>query len=152
MLADVIDGQDVGVIERRNGSGLLLEAPKVFAIARKSGGEDLDGDIAFDGWSALHARDRKPDPQVYAVGTGRLLHQLRRLLFGESSCKSKRGHFHLYQFHRTSTRLASRRVAELVLEPGSLVRCKSRRPLQHPYFPNIFSDSPRPTGEGPPRI
>src|SRR5688572_7343683 len=80
----------VSMVQFAGAFGFGEEAVQTGLVRRQIGWQDLDGDIAFDGWSALHARDRKPDPQVYAVGTGRLLHQLRRLLFGESSCKSKR--------------------------------------------------------------
>ena len=46
-ILDGIDRRDVGVIERGERLGFLLKAPEAVAIPRELGGEDLDGDVAF---------------------------------------------------------------------------------------------------------
>ena len=46
MLANVVDGKDVGVVERGNGAGLSLEASQALCVPRKRFGQDLDGYIA----------------------------------------------------------------------------------------------------------
>ena len=45
-LADVVDGQDVGMIQGRGRAGLLLEALAAIGIRRDGGGQDLDRDLA----------------------------------------------------------------------------------------------------------
>ena len=46
--ADVVDGEDVGMIQRRRGAGFLLEAAKAVGIRRIRGGQDLDRDLASE--------------------------------------------------------------------------------------------------------
>ena len=41
-----MDGEDVGMIQRRGGARLLLEALESIRIERARGGQDLDGDVA----------------------------------------------------------------------------------------------------------
>ena len=44
--ADVVDGDDIGMIQRGDGSRLLLEAAKPIRIRGEGGGEDLEGYVA----------------------------------------------------------------------------------------------------------
>jgi len=43
---NVKNGEDVGMIQRGGGAGLLLEAAQAFWVTRKSGRQHLDGHIA----------------------------------------------------------------------------------------------------------
>ena len=47
-LGDVVDGDDVGVVERRGRLGLLHETPLALRVGHLVGGEDLDGDEAVE--------------------------------------------------------------------------------------------------------
>ena len=62
MGADVVDGEDVGVIERGDGARLLLEAAQPVRIGREPRGQDLDRDVA-------------PEPRV--AGAVHLAHPAR---------------------------------------------------------------------------
>ena len=42
------DGEDVGMIQRRGGARLLLEALEPIGIERERGGQDLDGNVAAE--------------------------------------------------------------------------------------------------------
>ena len=46
MLADVVDAEDIGMIERGDGAGFLLETPQAVGIGGEGGGQNLDGDVA----------------------------------------------------------------------------------------------------------
>ena len=46
--ADVVDGEDVGVIERAGGARLLLEAAQAVGVGRERRGQHLDGDVAAE--------------------------------------------------------------------------------------------------------
>ena len=46
--AHVVQGEDVGVVEGRDGSGLVLEAAEAVRVRGAVGGYDLDGDIAAE--------------------------------------------------------------------------------------------------------
>ena len=48
VLADVVDGGDVGVVQDAGGLGLLLEAAQAIGVGGEGGGEDLDGDVAAE--------------------------------------------------------------------------------------------------------
>ncbi len=48
VLADVVDGGDVGVVEDAGGFGLLLEAAQAIGVGGEGGGEDLDRDVAAE--------------------------------------------------------------------------------------------------------
>ena len=45
--ADVVDGADVRIVQRRDGAGFLLEALARFGIGRQRAGQDLDGHRAI---------------------------------------------------------------------------------------------------------
>jgi hypothetical protein len=45
--ADIVDGEDVGVVEGAGGAGLLLEPAEVVAVGDLRG-EDLDGHLAVE--------------------------------------------------------------------------------------------------------
>jgi len=47
MLSDVVDGGDVGMIERARRLGFLLEAPQTIRIRREGGEQHLDRDVAL---------------------------------------------------------------------------------------------------------
>ena len=49
LVADVVDGEDVRVVERRGGLRLLREASQAVGIGRNAGGKDLDGHVAAEG-------------------------------------------------------------------------------------------------------
>ncbi len=44
--ADVVDGEDVGVVEGGDGAGLALEAAQPLGVGGGIVGEDLEGDVA----------------------------------------------------------------------------------------------------------
>jgi hypothetical protein len=44
--ADVVDGEDVGMVEGGDGAGLALEAALPLGVGRSLLGEDLEGDLA----------------------------------------------------------------------------------------------------------
>lgn len=46
-LAEFIDGEDVGMIERGSGIGFLLKAAQTAFIKGEFGGEHLEGDFAL---------------------------------------------------------------------------------------------------------
>ena len=46
--ADVMDGADVRIVQRRDDAGFLLEALARFRIGRQRAGQDLDGDRAIE--------------------------------------------------------------------------------------------------------
>ena len=48
MIADVVDGDDVGVVERRDGTGLLLEAAEAVGIVREARREHFDRNVAAE--------------------------------------------------------------------------------------------------------
>ena len=46
-LADFVDGDDVGMVQRGRGARFLREASQPIDVCRVLGGEELDGDIAL---------------------------------------------------------------------------------------------------------
>ena len=48
VLADLVDGGDVRMVEGRGGTSLSLEAPPLIRVARRRLGEDLDRDLAAE--------------------------------------------------------------------------------------------------------
>ncbi len=50
VLADVVDGGDVGVVPDPGSLRLLLEAAQAVGVGGEGGGEDLDGDVAAEAW------------------------------------------------------------------------------------------------------
>src|SRR5262245_11262739 len=46
--ADVVEGEDVGMVQRSDRPRLLLESPEAIGIARVVGGNELDGNIAAE--------------------------------------------------------------------------------------------------------
>ena len=48
VFADVMNGENVGMIQRRDGASFLLEASQTVNIFRKCFGEDFDGDVAAE--------------------------------------------------------------------------------------------------------
>ncbi len=48
VLADVVDGGDVGVVQDAGGLGLLLEAAQAVGVGGEGGGEDLDRHVAAE--------------------------------------------------------------------------------------------------------
>ena len=48
VMPELMDGQDVGVVQRGRGTGLALEAVQPIRIARERSGEHLDGDLAAE--------------------------------------------------------------------------------------------------------
>ena len=53
MFADFVDGDDVRMVELGDGFGLGAEAAAVHLAGKQAGGDDFQGDFAFQ------ARDRK---------------------------------------------------------------------------------------------
>ena len=45
MLPNVVNAQDVGMVERSDGAGFLLEAQQTVGISRERGGQDFYGDV-----------------------------------------------------------------------------------------------------------
>ena len=62
MLADVEDGEDVGMIERGDGASFLLEANQAIAFEREGFGKDFQRDFA--------AEARIAGPRHFAHSTG----------------------------------------------------------------------------------
>ena len=50
MLAEVVDGEDVGMVQRGGCAGLLLEPMEALRVGRKRRGEHLDGDVPAEAW------------------------------------------------------------------------------------------------------
>ena len=48
VLAEVVDAENVGMIERGDGAGFLLEAAQAVGIGGEGSGKNLDGDIASE--------------------------------------------------------------------------------------------------------
>ena len=48
MRSDIMHGENVGMIEGRNGTGFLLEAAQAIGIGGKGSGENFDGDDAIE--------------------------------------------------------------------------------------------------------
>lgn len=46
MVADVVDDENVGVVQRAGGTRLLLETPEAIGIIRNRGRQDLDRHLA----------------------------------------------------------------------------------------------------------
>jgi hypothetical protein len=46
VLAEVVNGKDIGVVECGRGLGFLLETAETIGIAGEGSGKDFDGDIA----------------------------------------------------------------------------------------------------------
>ena len=59
-VAEIVDGEDVGMRQRRDGVGLALEAPPGVPIFANRGGQHLDGDVAPQPRS--RARQTSPIP------------------------------------------------------------------------------------------
>ena len=49
---DLVDGHDVGMVERGSGPGFLDEAPPAAFVRHAVGGKDLDGDVPTQAWVA----------------------------------------------------------------------------------------------------
>jgi hypothetical protein len=65
VLAEIVNRQDVGMIERRDGLRLLLESAQSLRIARERCGQNFDGDIPVETGvaRAIHL--------AHAAGSGR---------------------------------------------------------------------------------
>ena len=48
VLADVVDGENVGMVERRSRASLLFEATQAIGIGREGGREDFDGYVTTE--------------------------------------------------------------------------------------------------------
>jgi hypothetical protein len=46
MLTDVVDGEDVGMVQRRGGAGFLLEAAQALGVPGEGCRQNLYGDVA----------------------------------------------------------------------------------------------------------
>ncbi len=83
MAADVVNGEDVGVVERRGGAGFQLETAQAIRMICESRREDLDGHrtpefgvvrpVHFAHASGIHERDDVVAPQS-RPGCERLVH------------------------------------------------------------------------------
>ena len=113
--AKVVDGDDVGVVERGDGAGLALEAAAVIGAGGACPREDLDGDVAIEPGVAgavdlAHAAD--PESGLDLV--------VAEAEIGGSGIRSKRG---LHKWDCPSSKRENCRVSpdECRLLPVSLV-------------------------------
>ena len=90
MLADVVDRQDVGVVERAGGAGLVLQRRDAVGVPRGMGQQQLDGDVAAEAFvtRAPHlAHATGAEPPIDPIGADPIarLHRpaLARNLSGE---------------------------------------------------------------------
>ena len=58
VFADIVDGKNVGMVERGGGAGFLGEALQAFGIGGEGSGENFDGDVAVEAGSRGRGRPR----------------------------------------------------------------------------------------------
>ncbi len=47
-LAQLVDRQDIWMVKRRNGLGLLMKAPQAILVLSEIGGQKLESDLAIE--------------------------------------------------------------------------------------------------------
>lgn len=67
MLADVMNGQDIGMVQRRGRARFLLEAREALRVGRECGGENFDGDVSSEAVRRLLVPDVR-DPLENSSG------------------------------------------------------------------------------------
>ena len=99
VLADIVDGEDVRVIERRGGAGFLLEAAQTVGITGELGGQHLDRDLATE------SRVFCQIDLAHSAGA-----ELRDNLIMIEACA--RGNDHIYPFQSSPRLIGNRLISQ----------------------------------------